>query len=94
MTTLKSIPKAKVWYKNIKEGDKILVQLHPNHVWYHNVGDERLVATVIEVYFDGTFSCDTDKSLSPFSGHNRVLIGPEGTDWEDTYPATIIKKIK
>lgn len=94
MATLKSIPKTKVWYKNIKEGDKILIQLHPNHRWYSNVKDERLVATVKTVYDDGTFSAFSDKSLSPIVEVHNVLIGPEGTDWEEKYPATILRKIK
>jgi hypothetical protein len=94
MATLKSIPKAKVWYKSIKKGDKILVQLHPNHTWYRDTRDEQLVATVFDVHADGCFACKTEVNLSRLVDHNLLLIGPAGTDWEAGYPATIIKKIK
>jgi hypothetical protein len=94
MATLKSIPKAKVWYKSIKVGDKLLIQLHPKHIWYSNVRDKQLIAVVQTVHHDGTFCTVTEESIVPAFNHHLVLIGPAGTDWEDSYPATIIKKIK
>ena len=85
--TLKSIPKAKVWYKYLKPGDKVLVQLHPNHVWYHKFGDDKIEVRVRTCYPDDCLSTETSEK-------HLILIGPEGTDWDDIYPATIIKKIK
>ena len=85
--------KAKVWYKHIKEGDVILVQLKPGHIWHSLVKDDLIQVTVRTKFPDGT--------INGYFNHPAIYIqdcginiGFEGTNWAEDYPANIIRKIK
>lgn len=94
MPTLKSIPKAKPWYKHLKVGDTVLVQLHPKHAWYHFVGDNLIEVKLTSVYPDG---CCAGKFMSTWSDQKLTMCVGHATaqdDWNKFLPATIIKKVK
>jgi hypothetical protein len=84
--------KQKVWYKHLKAGDKIVVKLLPGHLWYNRHIDKELTATINSVYWDGCIGCYTDESLSPCLDFHTLNIGFDGTDWERSYPANILRK--
>lgn len=89
----KPLPKAKVWYKYIKSGDRVLVKLHPKHSWYDNVGETELAVTITATYGDGVVVGTTEVSLSQFVEVYNINMGWGEGDWGDYYPVYIIKKL-
>jgi hypothetical protein len=86
--------KPKVWYKHLKAGDKIVVKLLPGHSCHYENRGMELVATITEIYWDGCIGCKTEKSLLSLVSHYNLNIGFEGTGWERSYPANILRKVK
>ena len=86
--------KKKVWYKHLKVGDKIVVKLLPGHIWYPEHIGKELTATIDGVYWDDNIGCHSDQSLSPWSDYRTLNIGFDGTDWAESCPANILRKVK
>jgi len=86
--------KPKVWYKHLKAGDKIVVKLLPGHTWYNEQKGKELTATIKHVHVDGSINCCSDQSLATTIPHYTLNIGWEGTNWAESYPANILRKVK